>query len=79
LFLSCHQQVQAQLSKLSGELILELTLGADGKVTRVNVLGGSLKQSPLVSCLTAKLSQLALPPSGSGKSTMVKFKLVFLY
>jgi hypothetical protein len=60
----CYAQRRASLPGLAGTLVLQLRVGADGRVTHANV-GGELGDESLRACVgNAALGWLFPPPVG---------------
>lgn len=63
---ACYRAQQAQTPTLQGDVRLSWTITADGSVTQVKVLGGSLPAGPARACLVDAVTRLRVAPPADG-------------
>jgi Ca-activated chloride channel family protein len=63
--------------KLKGKIVLELTIGPDGKVVKARVVEDTLRDTPLAGDLEALARRWVFPPIPGGGQVVVRYPFVF--
>jgi TonB family protein len=73
---SCYEQELKQAKKLSGSLDLNVQINEQGRVSTVEVVGGTMPESALTRCMVDGVSQWSFPVPASGTAE-VELPFVF--
>jgi hypothetical protein len=69
-FQACYDTALKQNSKLGGKLVVEFTIGEDGRVTEARAVKDGLNSAEVSSCVVSLLKRLKFPPAKDGEATV---------
>jgi outer membrane biosynthesis protein TonB len=69
-FSACYENALKANSKLQGKLVVEFTIGDDGKVVSASVVKDGLNSSEVSSCVVGLLKRLRFPAPADGEVTI---------
>jgi hypothetical protein len=74
----CYENhVKGVSPKPTGSVQTRFTVGPDGKVSKVEILGSELKNEKIEGCLAEALKGLSLPPPAGGGTVRVDYPFAF--
>lgn len=73
-FKACYVKELAKSPGLAGKVVVQFTVGVDGKVSNAKVADSTLRSEPVERCLVRAFAALEFPRRSS--ATTVKFPLV---
>ena len=66
----CYERQLKRQPKLAGQMSVQFTIGAKGKVVKVNVVDDTMKSRRLNRCVTRNVSKWSFPMPQDGKVTI---------
>ena len=69
-FLACYETALKSNSKLQGKLVVEFTIGEDGKVVAASVVKDGLGSAEVAACVVGLLKRLRFPAPTDGEVTI---------
>ena len=69
-FQACYETALKANSKLAGKIVVEFTIGEDGKVTEARVVKDSMNSGETNNCVVSLLKRLRFPAPADGEVTI---------